>query len=57
MGKSARGRITVGDFAEEFEADLTFWDGDDYRASWWTASNPAQRSTRMATASRSGAQT
>lgn len=29
-----RGQITVGDFVEEFEADLTFWDADDYREHW-----------------------
>ena len=29
-----RGRITVGDFAEEFETDLRFWAADDYREHW-----------------------
>jgi CdiI N-terminal domain len=36
-GESAGGRITVGDFVEEFEASLTFWGADDYRASWRAA--------------------
>jgi hypothetical protein len=36
-GESARGRITVGDFAEEFEASLTYWSADDYHASWQAA--------------------
>jgi hypothetical protein len=34
---SIRGRITVGAFTEEFEASLTFWTADDYRASWRAA--------------------
>jgi hypothetical protein len=34
---SVRGRITVGAFADEFEASLTFWSADDYRASWRSA--------------------
>jgi hypothetical protein len=34
---SARGRITVGAFTEEFDASLTFWSADDYRASWRAA--------------------
>jgi hypothetical protein len=36
-GDSIRGRITVGAFTEDFEASLTFWNPDDYRASWRSA--------------------
>jgi hypothetical protein len=35
--ESARGRITLGDFAEEFDADLTYWDTGDYQRSWHQA--------------------
>ena len=29
-----RGRITLGDFSEEFIAPLVFWSVDDYRKQW-----------------------
>ncbi|MDQ3748253.1 MAG: hypothetical protein M3367_04430 [Acidobacteriota bacterium] len=29
-----RGRITLGDFSEEFVAPLVFWTLDDYRKQW-----------------------
>jgi hypothetical protein len=29
-----RGRITIGDFAEEFEMDLSFWAAEQYETSW-----------------------
>ena len=29
-----RGRITLGDFSEEFVAPLVFWTVDDYRKQW-----------------------
>ena len=31
---AARGRIALGDFAEEFVAPLVFWTVDDYRRQW-----------------------
>jgi hypothetical protein len=36
-GNSIRGRIRIGSFTEEFEASLTFWTTDDYRAAWRAA--------------------
>jgi hypothetical protein len=33
----ARGRITVGDFVEEFDAALSYWGAEDYRRSWHRA--------------------
>ena len=29
-----RGRITLGDFSEEFVAPLVFWSAEDYRKQW-----------------------
>ena len=34
---SARGRITLGEFSEEFVAPLVFWTVDDYRRQWHEA--------------------
>ena len=31
---AARGRITLGGFAEEFIAPLVLWTADDYRRQW-----------------------
>jgi len=31
---AARGRITLGEFSEEFVAPLVFWKADDYRRQW-----------------------
>ncbi len=31
---AARGRITLGEFSEEFVAPLVFWKVDDYRRQW-----------------------
>lgn len=31
---AARGEIVIGGFRENFLVDLSFWDFDDYRASW-----------------------
>jgi hypothetical protein len=31
---AARGRITLGEFSEEFVAPLVFWMADDYRRQW-----------------------
>ena len=31
---AARGRITLGEFSEEFVAPLVFWAADDYRRQW-----------------------
>ncbi|MFK4067338.1 hypothetical protein [Streptomyces sp. NPDC029674] len=33
-GIGAVGRISVGEFSEHFPMDLSYWDVDDYRASW-----------------------
>ncbi|MET7357385.1 hypothetical protein ABZS76_02945 [Streptomyces sp. NPDC005562] len=33
-GAAAVGRITVGDFSEDFPMDLSYWSADDYRESW-----------------------
>ncbi|MEU7643596.1 hypothetical protein [Streptomyces huasconensis] len=33
-GVGAVGRISVGDFSEDFPMDLSYWGVDDYRASW-----------------------
>ena len=34
---AARGRITLGEFSEEFVAPLVFWMVDDYRRQWHEA--------------------
>ncbi|MFB7282728.1 hypothetical protein ACFCZV_37110 [Streptomyces hydrogenans] len=34
QGSGATGVITVGDFAESFYMDLSFWGIEDYRRSW-----------------------
>jgi hypothetical protein len=31
---AARGRITLGEFSEEFVAPLVFWTADDYQRQW-----------------------
>ncbi|MFD4634289.1 hypothetical protein ACFVYR_17930 [Streptomyces sp. NPDC058284] len=36
-GTVAVGRITVGDFSEDFPMDLSYWSADDYRDSWLRA--------------------
>ncbi|MEU6826736.1 hypothetical protein ABZ921_39550 [Streptomyces atriruber] len=33
-GTTAVGRISVGDFSENFPMDLSYWSADDYRDSW-----------------------
>lgn len=33
-GGGARGEIVIGDFRESFLVDLSYWDVDEYRASW-----------------------
>ena len=30
----ASGRITIGDFSEQFEVDLSYWQPDQYRQQW-----------------------
>jgi hypothetical protein len=37
VSETARGRITLGEFTEGFEADLTYWGVEDYRRSWLAA--------------------
>ena len=34
---AVRGRITLGDFSEEFVAPLVFWTADDYERQWHEA--------------------
>jgi len=34
---AARGRITLGDFSEEFVSPLGFWTADDYQRQWHEA--------------------
>lgn len=33
----AQGKIVIGEFAERFEADLTYWQPEAYRAQWRAA--------------------
>jgi hypothetical protein len=49
---AARGRITLGEFSEEFVAPLIFWTPDDYRKQWHEAAerilNGSERSCFVA---------
>jgi contact-dependent growth inhibition (CDI) system CdiI-like immunity protein len=41
-----RGRITLGDFAEEFESPLTLWTSEQYEAQWHAAADRVVRGER-----------
>ncbi|WP_328411548.1 hypothetical protein OG542_15905 [Streptomyces violaceus] len=43
VGGGAVGRITVRDFGESFPMDLTYWDVENYQASWIRALRRLER--------------